>query len=109
MDPMDPFRTDKKKVPPFEQVMVPILAVTSHNDFIRGFKFDFGMPLSETFSFVHSWTIPNSGSLPKAFNPMAMPTSNKPTYQFTTQLVRDIQMNEPRTVMMGNFDNEGKV
>lgn len=42
-------------------------------------------------------------------NPMMMPQMVKPTYSFTTQLVRDIRGQEPYTVMMGKTDNEGKV
>lgn len=38
-----------------------------------------------------------------------MPTQQKPTYTFTTQLVQDIRGQEPYTIMMGKADNEGKV
>ena len=42
-------------------------------------------------------------------NPMMMPMQSKPTYTFTTQLVRDIKGQEPGMIMQGKVDNEGKV
>ena len=43
-------------------------------------------------------------------NPMMMgPTQMKPSYVFTTQLVRDIKGQEPGTIMVGKVDNDGKV
>ena len=42
-------------------------------------------------------------------NPMMMPMQSKPTYTFTTQLVRDVRGQEPGMIMQGKVDNEGKV
>ncbi len=59
-------------------------------DFIKGFRFDINLPLSQHFSTSHSWTIPNSGQVQQAAHPMMPPQQNNPLYTLTTQLVRDI-------------------
>jgi|688.fasta_scaffold1501963_1 hypothetical protein len=78
-------------------------------DFIKGFKFDLNFPLSQNFSFSHSWSIPNSGMQATSAHPMMPPQPNNPVYTFTTQLVRDIKGREPTTIMVGKVDSEGKV
>ena len=99
------------RVPGFEQLFGPILMVTANPEFIRGFKFDLGFPLSEYFSFTHSFAIPNSGTQeePNMMNPMMMPMQTKPTYTFITNLARDVRGQEPGMIMQGKVDNEGKV
>lgn len=99
----------KHKVASFEHLFNPVLMVSANPEMIKGFRFEFGLPLSEYFTTSHSWTIPNSGSSEENPNPMMMPTQQKPTYTFTTQLVQDIRGQEPYTIMMGKADNEGKV
>lgn len=81
------------KVPTFEHMMNSVVMLTGRIDFIKGFKFDFSLPLSEYFNFSHSWVIPNSGSEgdKNPFNSMMPGGMNKPTYTFTTQLVRDVK------------------
>lgn len=78
---------------------------------IRGFRFEFSLPLSEYFTFSHAWTLPNAGTVEEAnpMNPMMPPVAQKPSYTFTTQLVQDIRGQEPHTIMMGKADGEGKV
>lgn len=85
--------------------------VTSNPEMIRGFRFEFALPLSEYFTFSHAWTFPNSGSVEEA-NPMMPgmpPAPPKANYTFTTQLVQNIQNNEPHTIMMGKVDVDGKL
>ncbi len=89
--------------------MNSILMVTGNMDFIKGFKFDLNFPLSQNFSFSHSWSIPNSGMQATSPHPMMPPQPNNPVYTFTTQLVRDIKGREPTTIMVGKVDSEGKV
>lgn len=40
---------------------------------------------------------------------MMPPTTQKASYTFTTQLVRDIRGQEPYTIMMGKAEGDGKV
>ena len=98
----------KPKVPTFEHLMNSVIMITGRIDFIKGFKFDVSLPLSEYFNFSHSWAIPNSGTEQdrNPFNSM-MPAMSKPTYTFTTQLVRDVKSptEHPGVVMLGKVDS----
>ena len=85
--------------------------VTTGQEIIKGFRFDINLPLSEYFSFSHSWTFPNSGQPAEQqnpANPMMGAGLQQPTYTFTTQLLQDIRGQEPYTIMLGKMDNEGK-
>ena len=85
------------------------MMITGRVDFIKGFKFDFTLPLSEYFNFSHSWAIPNSGTEgdKNPFNSMMPGTMSKPTYTFTTQLVRDVKSptEHPGMIMLGKVDS----
>ncbi len=90
--------------------MNPVLMVTLNPELIKGFRFEFGVPLSQYFVTSYAWNIPNSGTVEEAPNPMAMmQAQQKPTFTFTTQLVQDIRGQQPYTIMLGKADNEGKV
>lgn len=65
--------------------------ITGNMDFIKGFRFDINFPLSQNFTFSHSWSLPNSGQTSAPEHPMMPPQALNPVYTFTTQLVRDIK------------------
>ena len=67
--------------------------VTSNPENIKGFRFEFSLPLSEYFTFSHAWSLPNAGSMEEAnpMNPMMPPMAQKSNYTFTTQLVQDVR------------------
>ena len=51
----------KRRVPGFDHLLNPVLGITGEHEFIKGFKFDLAVPLSEYFQIFQSWEIPNSG------------------------------------------------
>lgn len=86
--------------------MNPIRMITSRADFIKGFRFELSLPLSQNFQLSHSWNIPNStGTVNR--DPMKPP--NHPTYTLSAQVARDIVHNEPNTVLTARLDSNGKL
>lgn len=104
----------KRKVPSFERLLDPILGITGEHEFIKGFKFDIAIPVSEYFQLFQSWEIPNSGIKEEGNNMMQAMMgrgSSKPTYTFTAQLAKDVTspFEAPGMLMMGKVDGEGRV
>lgn len=71
--------------------MNPVLMVTLNPELIKGFRFEFGVPMSQHFATSYAWNIPNSGTVEENPNPMMMQAQQKPTFTFTSQLVQDIR------------------
>ena len=109
-----PVHTHKRKVPAFERLLDPVLGVTAEHQFIKGFRFDIGVPLSEYFQISQTWDIPNSGVKEEGHNMMQAMMGkgpSKPNYSFMAQLAPDITspIQAPGLLMMGKFDGEGRV
>jgi hypothetical protein len=84
----------------------PIRGVTSRADHIKGFRFEFSIPLSQYFQLSHTWSIPNTtGAVSK--NPMKPP--EHPTYTLSAQVVQDVKGMEPNTILTARMDNDGKL
>lgn len=67
--------------------------VTGNHEMIKGFKFEFGLPLSQSFMISHTWELPNTGVMEESPHPMIPPAPQKPIYTFTSQLVQDFKKN----------------
>lgn len=99
----------RRKVPAFERLLDPVMGVTGDHEFIKGFKFDIAVPLSEYFQISQTWEIPNSGIKEEGQNPMQAMMgkgSSKPNYSFMAQLAKDITnpYEAPGLLMMGKAD-----
>lgn len=104
----------RRRVPGFDHLLSPVLGITGEHEFIKGFKFDVAVPLSEYFQIFNSWEIPNSGIKEEGQNMMQMMMGRgqaKPNYTFMTQVSRDVTnpMEAPGLLMMGKMDSEGRV
>lgn len=55
--------TRRHKVPAFEHLFNPILMVSMNPELIKGFRFEFGLPMSEYFATSYAWNLPNSGTV----------------------------------------------
>lgn len=67
------------------------MGITGDHEFIKGFKFDISIPLSEFFQISQTWEIPNSGIKEDNNNLMQVMMGKgpaKPTYSFMAQLAR---------------------
>lgn len=53
-------RVLSRKPPPFHAIFNNVKAITSKVEHIKGFKFEFSMPISQRFFLNHSWVIPYS-------------------------------------------------
>lgn len=69
------------KPPSFESLMYPIRMVCDRTSYINGFRFEFGMPLSEQFQMMHTWNLLNKG--PASKNPQKPPPKSSYTYALT--------------------------
>jgi len=102
-------------VPAFERLLDPVFGITGEHEFIKGFKFDIAIPLSEYFQISQTWEIPNSGIKEDNGNMMqAMMMGKgpaKPTYSFMAQLAKEVTnpYEAPGLLMMGKADGEGRV
>lgn len=112
-----PIKKPLRKPPGFDEFTHPVRAITKKFEHIKGFKFDFSLPLSPNFSMLHSWTL----GVPKPTkkrDPMQemMNKQESNSYNIALQYVgididptKQTQPSEPDYVLTGRMTSSGKL